>query len=354
MSIINQSAHLPEFFKIDTGLVDRVGEILESEGWSGSVAIVSGQHFSKKVAARVQTSLKGRFKSHAFEIEASSEAEVEKLRRACQGAGVRLVVSVGGGSVTDVCKRLHRLFNIPSVVVPTVISNDGLVSPISVLSTADGGRDSFPALTPVGAIVDLDVIRAAPPRYLQAAAGDVLSNLSASEDWRRIASADSGDGFNDLAFHLAFGSAQTLVHLPNADFGDEIFLQNLVRCQIYSGLAMSIAGSSRPCSGAEHLISHAIDHLKLNHGLLHGAQVGSISLFILHLLGVELGPAAAFARKLGLELDWRNLSAEIKTRAPEIIAVARTVRPGRRTVLDGYSDAELIDLASTYPDDIKV
>jgi glycerol-1-phosphate dehydrogenase [NAD(P)+] len=40
-----------------------------------------------------------------------------------------------------------------------------------------------------------------------------------------------------------------------------------------NGVAMEVAGSSRPASGSEHLISHALDHITTR-PRLHGLQVG--------------------------------------------------------------------------------
>lgn len=349
MLLYSPTPHIPAFFRIEPGIIDRVGKVLTEEGCEfETIGIVSGSHFSKEIAQRVICSFSRHANLHRFTVLNASEQTVSDLHRYCQEKGVRLVISIGGGSVIDVCKRLHRLYNIPSIVVPTIISNDGLISPIAVLSTG-AIRESLPALPPLGVIVDLDIIRTAPREYLVAGAGDVLSNLSASEDWRRVSrQVHTAEPFNDLAFHLAFGSAESLIHMPNADFDDDVFLINLIRCQIYSGLAMSIAGSSRPCSGSEHLISHAIDHLGYGPYLLHGVQVGSASLFTMYLLGMDTSVAISFARKIGLPLDWRMLSPAISANVSTIVSTARRVRPGRRTILDRYEDEEIIEHSEEF------
>ena len=54
---------------------------------------------------------------------------------------------------------------------------------------------------------------------------------------------------------------------------DDGFLVALAEALVLSGLAMATAGSSRPCSGGDHEIVHAIDHLfpgTSNHGELAG------------------------------------------------------------------------------------
>ena len=61
----------------------------------------------------------------------------------------------------------------------------------------------------------------------------------------------------------------------------EDFLLSLTESLALSGIAMSIAGNSRPCSGAEHMISHAIDEL-FGHGIKapHGIQVLIAALYL--------------------------------------------------------------------------
>ena len=58
----------------------------------------------------------------------------------------------------------------------------------------------------------------------------------------------------------------------------------IVEAVISAGVASCIAGSSRPCSGAEHLFSHAIDHLEFGIGL-HGEKCGIGSIMIAKLQG---------------------------------------------------------------------
>lgn len=340
---LNQLAWLPGFFKIGKNLIGKTGPLLKRNGIdTRSVVLISGPVCSWNIAEQVRESLPSDVKSTHLIVPTASECVVTDLNKACRAAGATLVISIGGGSVIDVGKRLHRLFNVPHVVIPTVISNDGLISPISVLTDENGERDSYPASVPIGALIDISVIKAAPACYLLAAAGDLLSNLSASQDWIRLDRAgDPSVRFNDLAYHLAFGTAETVINSSVVDFQNDSFVESLIRCQIYSGLAMSLAGSSRPCSGAEHLISHAIDQSGLVEGILHGCQVGAISLFVLHLIGWPLEVALAFARRIGLTLDWRNLSPGLAGHIPEVIARSRHVRVGRRTILDAYSDAEV-------------
>jgi glycerol-1-phosphate dehydrogenase [NAD(P)+] len=296
------------------------------------------------VAGGIAEDLSAGSRVTTIQVPAASETVACDVAVRAREEGADLLLSVGGGSVVDVGKRVHRQFGLPHVTIPTIIANDGLVSPISVLRTDSGRRESLPAAVPIGAVVDLDVIQRSPRCYLVAAAGDVLSNLSASYDWLRLfRQSDDAIAFNDLAYELAVGAAEALVGSRSVDFDDDAFLLKIVRAQISSGLAMSLAGTSRPCSGAEHLLSHAIDYLQLGGDQLHGLQVGSISLFVLSLLRPSAEPAMEFATRIGLPMDWTALSPAVSRNLESIIATARRMRPDRRTILDDYTDAEVVD-----------
>jgi len=57
------------------------------------------------------------------------------------------------------------------------------------------------------------------------------------------------------------------------DIHNESFQRSLASSLMMSGLVMEIAGSSRPASGSEHLISHALDQI-CEKPKMHGIQVG--------------------------------------------------------------------------------
>jgi glycerol-1-phosphate dehydrogenase [NAD(P)+] len=336
--IYNQTS-LPSIFHVEPGALEHVAEILDAHGLSTNRTLVlAGQSQSRRIAENVA----GQFKSARVEVVADySEAEAARLSAVLNVARSNLIVAIGGGGVIDVAKRVSKLYGISCLVVPSVVSNDGLMSPISVVKT-DGDRfQSLPAAMPIGVIADLDILMNAPKQYLRASGGDLLSNLSATSDWRHVVDKGEGPLMNDIAYHLSRNSAEALVHWEECDLNDVSFVRNLIIAQIYSGIAMSIAGTSRPCSGPEHLISHALDELNLTPGVLHGVQVGSACLFSLHLLD-ELTPAVLrFADAMQIPHVWTDLLPD-PTQAKEVFAHARRVRPDRRTILDAFTDDELV------------
>jgi len=184
--------------------------------------------------------------------------------------GVTLLVAVGGGRVIDTVKLAAARTGTDLVSVPTAISHDGISSPVASLVPKDGPRQSYAAAMPGGIIVDIDVIGSAPPRTLRAGVGDLVSNLTALMDWRR-ADALGHDRYDAFSAMIAEHAARPVLDIEELSTAasHELVAKGL----LMSGLAMAAAGTSRPCSGAEHLISHGLDERLGDRAAMHGEQV---------------------------------------------------------------------------------
>jgi glycerol-1-phosphate dehydrogenase [NAD(P)+] len=118
-----------------------------------------------------------------------------------------------------------------------------------------------------------------------------------------------------MSAKLVTENAELIVN--RQDEGLRVLLEALISC----GVAMSIAGSSRPCSGSEHLFSHALDIVKPNQAL-HGEQCGvgtilSAYLYKSNWQGIkktlkQLG-APTTAKELGVR-HWHNQILELAAR----------------------------------------
>ena len=342
--MIYNATVLPSIFHVEPGAIHHVCRILDAQGLSTSrTLLLSGRAHSHTVAQIVQKEIG---QAELRIVEDHSEAEVDRIGRNLGQS--TLLLAIGGGGVIDVAKRVSKRYGVPCLVIPTVVSNDGLMSPISVLQTSPGRFESLPSAAPIGVIADLDIIMAAPPQYLRASGGDLLSNLSATSDWSHIVGRGDGPKMNDAAFHLSRNSAESLVHWSDCNLSDPAFVRNLIVAQIYSGIAMTLAGTSRPCSGPEHLVSHALDELNLTPNVLHGVQVGSVCLFMLYLMGELTPEILRFAEAMQLPALWTDLSPGLEKRVPEVLERTRQVRPDRRTILDEMTDEEIMDQLADY------
>jgi glycerol-1-phosphate dehydrogenase [NAD(P)+] len=173
--------------------------------------------------------------------------------------------------------------------------------------------------------------------------GDLLANPCALHDWR-LAAAAGGEEVDDFAALLS-QSAFDLVYTAEVSSGPppQEFLHRLLRGLVLSGLAMEIAGSSRPCSGAEHLISHALDSLHPGTAQ-HGEQVAFGALVATRLQGGDWRRLREFMLAAGLEDAARGFGLEVRD-AVAAVRAAPSMRPARHTVLSeaGITDAAVQD-----------
>jgi glycerol-1-phosphate dehydrogenase [NAD(P)+] len=167
--------------------------------------------------------------------------------------------------------------------VATSLAHDGIASPVSSL-VHDGHKGSYGVQMPMAIVVDLDYVRRSEPRMRRSGIGDAVSNLSAIADWR-LAEESRGEPVDGVAVTFAHTAAAAVLHREDG-IDDDSFLIALAEALVLSGIAMATAGSSRPCSGGDHEILHAIDHL-FPGTARHGELAGAATLFTSFLRGDE-------------------------------------------------------------------
>ena len=255
-----------------------------------------------------------------------------------------VVVGVGGGRVVDVAKLAAARSGVDFISVPTQASSDGICSPIAVIVSEQGKPQSLGARIPVGIVADMDALASAPMPTWRSGLGDLVSNVSAVRDWRHAHELE-GEAIDDFACLTSEAAALSVVE-DDADLGDAEYRRKLIRGLILSGIAMEMAGSSRPASGSEHLISQALDEL-LERPHLHGLQValGTIAAFLLR--GDDCGRLIRFYRRVGLPITPADLGVDVSVFIEAIRRAPRT-RPGRWTWLADVSAQALAELEGRY------
>jgi glycerol-1-phosphate dehydrogenase [NAD(P)+] len=324
----------PVVVDIRRGAIDDLGPLLADQriSTSGRVAVAVGSRSGREIVARVRPSLR---QADYFTVTGGSvDAALELAAQAKRGS-YDAIVGIGGGRVLDATKFAAARLGLPMVAVATNLAHDGIGSPVSILDN-DAGRGSYGVPAPLAVVVDLDLIRQAPPRSVRSGIGEVLSNLSAVADWE-LAHAETGEQIDGLAMTFARTAAEAVLHHPGT-VGDDDFLLVLAEGLVMSGLAMVVAGTTRPCSGACHEISHAIDLLYPDRAGYHGEQVGLGAAFALSLWGSP--EQAARCREITATLRRHCLPvhpAELGLSLDEFVAAvdrAPDTRPGRYTVLE--------------------
>lgn len=338
MSIYTQIGYLPIIFQVGSGKINYLQDILNSKNLKfNNILLLSGGTHSGEMAKKVTLE----HINHHEIVKDNTLEEVQRISELVYTMRYDLILAIGGGKVLDMAKRISQIQRINHISIPTIISNDGLISPISVLQDREGLTHSMSGNMPTGVILDTDILGQAPKKYIQAAAGDILSNMSATNDWYFAASCNQ-ERINDIGFQLSRLAAHSLINFNDIDLCSKHFLKMVIQGQVNSGLAMALAGSSRPCSGSEHLISHAIDYLGFSETTLHGYQVGVLSLFCLYLQGKLNDSHLQYAEKIELKPNLEQIYHLDEDELIEVFKVSREMRPGRVTILDNFTDTELL------------
>ena len=140
---------------------------------------------------------------------------------------------------------------------------------------------------------------------------------------------DKVDGF---AKTLSLMAGETLLNLPHIDPDDLRFLEDFVSGLVLSGIAMGVAGSSRPASGAEHEFSHALDRV-LDEPRIHGEQVALGTLLVSALRGKDLERVRRFLQQVGAPTTAHALNIPDE-KIIEALVLAPDVRPERYTLFN--------------------
>jgi glycerol-1-phosphate dehydrogenase [NAD(P)+] len=335
MPLLTRMLPAPLSIDVSRGAVGHLGELLADRriATEGRVAIAVGPGQGDQIAEHVRPGLR---ECEVFRVEGGSVDAAMALGSRLRGGSYEAVVGIGGGRTIDATKYAATLAGMPMVSVATNLSHDGICSPTASLEH-EKGKASFGVTMPIAMIVDLDYVHAAPERLVRAGIGDVLSNFSAVDDWM-LSHREQGDPVDRLALTFARIAAEALLHQPRSIDSDE-FLTVLAEGLVLSGMAMSFAGSSRPASGGDHEILHAIDALfpgTANHGELAGLGAA----FCYHLRATHLGEDAQRLDEIVACLDRHGLPKtpdDIGLTEEEFaraVAYAPQTRPGRYTILE--------------------
>lgn len=284
------------------------------------------------------------FEADFFLIEAPTMQWVDAVKREARARGAHFLIGAGGGSVIDVTKLSAFDLRIPFLSLPTSAAHDGIASARASIKELEGNV-SKEAKPPEAVVADTHLIVKAPYRMIAAGCGDTLANLVAVKDWA-LAAQVKGEEFSSFAAALSRTSAElVLEHAAEIKPGSEEAVWIVLKGLITSGVAMSVAGNSRPASGSEHLFSHMLDRLAPGVAL-HGEQcgVGAIMMMRLHNGNWE-------EIRRALETIGAPTTATALGHKPETILAAlmgaHRVRPERYTILgdSGLTRASALRLA---------
>jgi glycerol-1-phosphate dehydrogenase [NAD(P)+] len=257
-----------------SGALGRLGLYLARPGFQ-KIVLLHSHGLVPEILQVVASSLR----EYGVTVAASGDVTEASIEKAVDllgslPTGTLAIAGVGGGKALDVAKYVASLSGLPYFAAPTSLSNDGFCSPQASL-TLKGRRKSLPTGLPYAVIVDVEICGRAPTPLWHSGIGDLTAKLTAVFDWK-LAFHARGTPVNDLAALLSDATVFQFLASPTRD---ENGIRLLATALMLNGVSMEIAGSSRPASGSEHLISHALDMLNAR-PVLHGLQTGTAAYIV--------------------------------------------------------------------------
>ncbi|MCZ6648537.1 MAG: sn-glycerol-1-phosphate dehydrogenase [Thaumarchaeota archaeon] len=323
---------LPRKVLVGDRILDGLGEFILDLTSEGSALFVAGPEVKRKLGARVEDSMASvRMAIQWYITELSDKQDALRVAEIASSKGVSVVVGLGGGNSVDVAKLGSFYGGKPFVSVPTSASHDGISSPFVSMKGLEKPY-SLVARPPIGIFADIDVIADAPHRLLASGCGDLIAKITAVRDWE-IAREEVNEYFGKYAANLALMSAEIL--LDGSFHSDGIRskegVRELVEALVSTGVAAGIAGSSRPCSGSEHLITHALDQIAPGKGL-HGEKCGVSTILMAKLHGLDWKDITKALESVRCPTTYAELGLG-REQVAKAVLLAPSIREERYTIL---------------------
>jgi glycerol-1-phosphate dehydrogenase [NAD(P)+] len=317
----------------------------EAAVWKrGHVAVLCDEHTRKAAGNAVVESLSAGGVRHTLcELHPEEEGDLVPNEQAIGAAlvavpeDVDLLVSVGSGTITDLTRYIAFRLNLPFVAIPTAPSVDGFTSSVAPLILG-GIKTTLETAAPVAVLADSKVLSAAPPRLLSAGIGDLAGKLIARSDWllsNIVNDEPRCDYIIDLVDGYVRGTLALDVKATATIQGAERLFEGLV----VSGLGITLVGTSRPASGAEHHISHFLEmqHERGNAPRLYHGESVAVGTYLVSMLYHRLvsRPVEELAQSLEAALEEESRNG--KSRAEERVALIRKLfGPSGDLLVDRY------------------
>ena len=263
--------------EIGHGVLARTAEILTGAGFPKRVLLVADENTIAAADGILDVLAEGGFdvKTRIYEnmthARAEEVAELMGLAADCDG-----VISVGSGSLNDICRVAAYKTDKPLCIFGTAPSMDGFASDTAPI-LENNFKSSWQARQPMVILGDTTVLAAAPAELKAAGFGDMVGKYIGLVDWR-ISKLLIDEYYCEKIAALTEEAVRRIMsYADDVQSGGEEAAGAIMEALVLTGLAMKLAASSRPASGAEHVISHYWECYKIVRGMwpeYHGKKVG--------------------------------------------------------------------------------
>ncbi|KZX14035.1 NAD(P)-dependent glycerol-1-phosphate dehydrogenase [Methanobrevibacter curvatus] len=319
----------PREVHIGSNIIDSTGQICRDLRVDGKIIVVSGKNTYKIGGKSVIDSLE----SNGYDVDRIqiNDATLNSVKAVEEKSkGFSLIIGVGGGKVIDVAKLASTNLGIDFISAPTTGSHDGIASPLASIKDSNGST-SLKAQSPIGVIADTNIISSAPFELLSSGCADIVSNYTAIKDWQ-LAKRLQNDNYSESAAALSLMTAKLIIQSADSIKPHlEESARMVVKSLISSGVAISIAGSSRPASGSEHKFSHALDKTT-SKPALHGHQCGVGTILIMALYGGNWQCIKNALKTMGAPVNAHELGIDEED-IIDALTNAHNIRKERYTIL---------------------
>jgi len=336
---------LPRLIVVGEKNINDIGSFLKSLKNMKKVSLVSGNNVKKIVQNKIESSLSASKIQMVWHLAKTNDKKsIQQIEQNVGKSKSELIVGVGGGRSVDIAKIIGFNLDLPFVSIPTSASHDGIASPF--VSIKGNKPHSVVATAPLGVFVDVDIIKKAPKKLLASGCGDLIAKITAVRDWQ-LGRDKTGEYYGRYSADLALMSAKILMEHSSRFSKKGLDVREVVEALISAGVASCIAGSSRPCSGAEHLFSHAVDKLEPGIGL-HGEKCGIGAIMIAKLQGQDWKKIVKTLKSVGAPTTAKEIGLKSEVLA-KALTIAQSLRPERYTILKevNMNENKAINLAKS-------
>ncbi len=276
-----------EVVEIGNGITERAGEILNNAGFPKKLLVVGDDN-----TMRVSEGLLPSLKNAGFDVAKKliysdmKYAKVEQLREVeALAKEVDGIISVGTGSLNDLCRVASYELGKKFCIFATAPSMDGFASDTAPIIENEF-KTSWQARQPMVILADTKILAKAPTELKSAGFGDMVAKYLGILEWR-IANILIDEYYCPAVAQITLDALEKCCSLADkVTADDEESAGAIMEALVLSGLAMKLAGCSRPASGAEHVVSHYWECYKLARGIwpeFHGKKVGVATLVLVKL-----------------------------------------------------------------------
>lgn len=300
------------------------------------IVFITGENVKRKINQQIEDNFINKQIEYQWVLAGDASFQsVEDIEKEIKNDKIEIIVGIGGGRCIDIGKMTANNLKKPFVSIPTSASHDGISSPFVSLR---GGKKpySIKVETPIGIVADLEIISNAPYRLIASGCGDLIAKITAIKDWE-LARDDVNEYFGEYAANLSYISAKMILDISNniTEYKkiDKKITRTIVEGLISSGVAAGIAGSSRPCSGSEHLFSHALEYITSSKCGLHGERVGIGTIIMAKLHNLDWKDIKRSLEIIGAPTTAKEIKAD-KDELIDAFFLAGEIRPERYTILN--------------------